>query len=585
MPGLGELIRRCLEKRPETRFESARDFAYALDILASAARSRSNSSQATSVPAPAMPSVSIRQLTFREGAVSAARFAPDGVTVVYRAAWEGEPPQIYLSRTDNPDYQPLRLGNSQLLAVSSTAELAIGLDPRDMGGFVHLHTLARVSMLGGVPRELAKNVFAADWGPGGRAMAAIREVDGRFRIEYPLGTVLHEVSGWLSQIRVSADGKHLAFFEHPFGGNNAGDLRVMDASGGPPRTLVRAMESALTLAWHPSGKEIWFAASFVGEGAGLVYAVTLDGQMRVVYQTLGWPELHDFSSEGEALLLRSKPRLRLQTGTRSGGDSSRQELSWLDWSLLRDMTPDGTTVLFDETGPGVMHGASVYCRRTDGSPAVRIADGIAMGFLPDGKHVLALGGTAADRTFTVCPLGAGDARRIDTGELFCHFARPHPDGRTAIVLGNHSGEPVGLYRMSLETGAYERMTNEAVTITSPIVLPNGDVITRLANGTFAVVPASGGPTRPIAGLAGDERPAVSGQGDTQIFTFRRGQIPCPVARVDLETGRREAWLEIEPMTRSGTESFVSVAMTPDGERYTGAFTQQVADLFVVTGLV
>ncbi|HET7498800.1 MAG TPA: protein kinase [Candidatus Eisenbacteria bacterium] len=584
MPGLSELIRRCLEKRPETRFESARDLAYALEILAGASGSSRQPMEAPVGTPTAGLSLKIRQLTFREGYLSEARFAPDGVTVVYRAAWEGQPPRIFLSRTDNPDYQPLQLGNAELLAVSSTAELAVGLNPRDMGGFIQLHTLARVSMLGGVPRELAKDVFMADWGPGGRSLAAIRLVDGRFRLEYPLGTVVHETSGWFSRIRVAPSGKQIAFFEHPVTGDNAGDLKIVEP-GRPTRTLVTGLNSAGTLAWRPDGSEIWYSATAEGEGAGLIYAVTLEGRVRVVYQTLGWPVLYDFSQSGDALIGRMKPRLRLQTGTRSAAGADTVELSWLDWSLARDLTEDGSMALFDETGPGVMHGAAVYVRSTDGSAAIRIGEGVGMGLMPDGLHALTIEVIDSERVVGICPLGAGEPRRIRLGGVVTHFGRPFPDGRTAVIVGHEPGQGGGLYRLDLETGGLERITREPITVRHARPTPDGSaVLASRADGTYALFPVDGGPSRAVPGLESDERPSQFTEDGRHVYTFRRGVVPCPVARVDVETGRREPWFEIEPVTRNGTDSFISVLFTPDGERYIASFGQYVNDLFLVSDL-
>jgi eukaryotic-like serine/threonine-protein kinase len=585
LPGIGGLIRRCLEKRPESRFESARDLAYALEILEDAARSRVDPSSTPLQTASAeAPGLDIQQLTFREGMVSSARFAPDGTTVIYHASWEGGPGEMYLTRTDNLDYRPLNLGSAELLGVSAGAELAVGLDPRDMGGFVRLHTLARVSMLGGVPRELARDVFMADWGPGGKSIAAIREVEGKFRIEYPLGKVLYETNGWLSNVRVSPDGRHLAFFEHPIGGDNGGDLMVLEP-GGDARRLAARLDTAAALAWHPSGTEIWFAAVLSDASQGMIWSTTLDGQIRRVHQTLGWPEVHDFSARGDALVTRTRPRLRLQAGSRAGGGNDRIELSWLDWSLARDISKDGSLVLFDETGPGIRHGAAVFTRSTDGSPAVRIADGVAMAFMPDGEHVLTFDQDRSTRRLSVHPLGVGEPLYIDIGDLQCHFARPFPDGKSVVAVANRPNEPFGLCRIEIPSGSCVSLTKHPIAMAYPIPSPRGDMISmRQADGYFALYPVDGGPPTRIPTLKTDERPCGWAPDGEAIYVFQRGKIPGRVDRIDLATARREPWLEIEPMTRSGTTGFISVVLTSDGERYVASFGQFVNDLFLVGGL-
>src|SRR5262249_25144728 len=70
---------------------------------------------------------SYTRLTFRRGAVYSARFAPDGQTVVYSAAWEGQPARIYATRSGSVESRDLQLPDARILAVSSTGELAIQL--------------------------------------------------------------------------------------------------------------------------------------------------------------------------------------------------------------------------------------------------------------------------------------------------------------------------------------------------------------------------------------------------------------------------------------------------------------------------
>jgi hypothetical protein len=585
LPGLGGLIRRCLEKRPETRFESARDLAYALEILTQAVRAPGAAIASDPVAAKS-PVREVQQLTFRDGYVSAARFAPDGRTVFYHGAYEGGDPDTYFTRTDNLDYRPLQLGRAELLGVSSGAELAIGLDPRDVGGFIRLHTLARVSMMGGVPRELARDVYMADWAPDGKSLAAIREVGGRYRIEYPLGRVVHEVTGWMSCLRVSPDGRSLAFFEHPIGGDNAGRLMILEV-GQPARPLVDDLSSASTLAWHPNGREVWFGAVHGEVGTGIIWGATLDGDVRVVMQTLGWPAVEDISSSGDLLVARIKPRLRLQTGTRSGAadPTDRVELSWLDWSLARDMTNDGRRALFDETGPGMLHMAATFVRTTDGAPAVRISDGVAMGFMPDEKHILTIDSRQDARTLAIHPLGAGEPLRIPLGDLKCHFARAFKDGRSVAVVGNYPGKHMGLYRVEIPSGKCTTLTEHPMAMTHPVLSPQGDVVLlRQPDGAFARFPVDGSPPIAIPGLEKDERPAGWTADGSAIFIFRRGVIPSTIERLDLVTGRREPWIDLEPTTRSGADGFISVCVTPDGERYIASYGQHLSELFVVSGL-
>ncbi|HET7904751.1 MAG TPA: protein kinase, partial [Candidatus Eisenbacteria bacterium] len=367
LPGLGEVVGRLLAKRPERRFQSAADFAFALQLLQAhggAPRAGSGADSASG-SSGASHEVAFRQLTFRDGDIEAARFSPDGQTVTYRAAWGGAPSDIYITRIESPEASPLGLADTGLEAVSAAAELAIILRAKNLGGFVSVGTLARIPMVGGRPREVAESVFMADWSPDGKSLAAIRMVDGRLQLEAPLGHVLHVASGWISYPRWSPDGAQIAFGEHPAIGNNAGYVSVI-RPGETARRITPLFEMVSRTAWRPDSREVWFGGQ-VQEGSAGVYGATLDGAVRRVYSAPGWPIVSDIAKNGDALLVMVRPRMRLEAGTREGGSKTVQDLSWLDWSLLRDMSPDGSAVLFDETGLGSGGVPGVYLRPTDGA--------------------------------------------------------------------------------------------------------------------------------------------------------------------------------------------------------------------------
>ena len=80
-------------------------------------RQRPLAASATSVPR-------FTQLTFRAGTLISARFAPDGQTIVYSAAWQGGPQALYMVRQGNPESRPLGIEQTKLVGISSSSELA-----------------------------------------------------------------------------------------------------------------------------------------------------------------------------------------------------------------------------------------------------------------------------------------------------------------------------------------------------------------------------------------------------------------------------------------------------------------------------
>src|SRR5207249_1540476 len=55
-----------------------------------------------------------RQLTFRRGTVFSARLAPDGSTVIYSAAWDGEPVELFSTRAGLPESRSLGFRHPRL---------------------------------------------------------------------------------------------------------------------------------------------------------------------------------------------------------------------------------------------------------------------------------------------------------------------------------------------------------------------------------------------------------------------------------------------------------------------------------------
>src|SRR5712692_624502 len=237
------IVERCLAKDPDERFGTTRDLARDLASIRdhlSDAVIVSGEAQAALVArrmrlwpfllgagilaAVALASFSLgrraektqppsfRQLTFRRGTISSARFAPDGQTVLYGTSLEGKPAEIFVSRPESPESRPFGMAEASVLAVSKSGEMALSLGQHIVGPFMASGTLARMSVAGGAaPREILEDVQWADWAPDGATLAVVREAGGRNRLEYPIGKVLYETPGWISHLRVSPRGDEVAF--------------------------------------------------------------------------------------------------------------------------------------------------------------------------------------------------------------------------------------------------------------------------------------------------------------------------------------------------------------------------------------
>lgn len=420
-PALQEIIRTCLEKRPERRFRSAHDLGLALKAVSSSSfiqfddlveipaaippqRARASRREllgwglaagfalvaAASLlylwagAGKAIEQRVFRQLNFRSEAVFRAAFAPDGKTVVYSAAAEGNTPEIFLLRPEFPAPQALGARGMHLLSVSSTGELAILVNAKYIWHRTFSGTLARMPLVGGAPREILEDVREADWSPDGSQLAIIREVAGKDRLEYPIGKVLCEVSGYMSDLRISPSGGQIAFFEHPRKWDDRGSVDIVGYDG-KKTMLSDGYWSERGLCWSPDGKEVLFSASFSG-GNYVIFAVTLKGARRIADQSPGGLILQDVAPDGRWMANRID--YRYSAMVHLPGALEDRDLSWLRTSHARVMSQDGQTLLFMETSMG--NNYAVCLRKTDGSPLVRLGDGIPMDLSPDGKRVLAV---------------------------------------------------------------------------------------------------------------------------------------------------------------------------------------------------
>jgi Tol biopolymer transport system component len=320
--------------------------------------------------------------------------------------------EVFLHRTESPESRPFAL-DGEVLAMSRNGELAVSLHRRSYLPFVRIDRLARIPIAGGAPREVLDEVQWADWSADGKDLAVVRDVGARNRLEFPIGKVLYETDGWIGHPRFSPGGDEIAFIDHPVARDDGGSIAVVDR-GGKKTTLTPIYATAQGLAWTPEGREIWFTASEEGFNRA-IHAVDRSGRVRLVNRIPGVSTIKDISRDGRVLLANETYRLGILC--RRAGDPKESELSWLDFSLVTDVSPDGSEILLTESGDGGGPGYSAYLRKTDGSPAVRLSEGMAQALSPDGKWALSVLHPASDATLIAVPTGVGQIRSFPKDEI------------------------------------------------------------------------------------------------------------------------------------------------------------------------
>jgi eukaryotic-like serine/threonine-protein kinase len=580
---LERVLRHALEKKPAQRFQSMRDVAFALETFsvtsdsASAAPKRAREKRA--VP-PKVPS--FQKLTYHRGLILSARFARDG-SIVYGAAWEDRPLEIFAATPGDPHSRSLGLPPADVLSVApETGELAISLGRRYVAGWVSIGTLARVPAGGGAPREVCEAVQEAQWGPDGRNFMIIRRAEDVFTIEYPIGRRLYESPRWMSDLRLSPKGDLLAFIEHPIWGDDAGTLVVMDLAGNT-RLRSQSWSSTAGVAWTPKGDEVWIAGA-LSDGTRPLFSVALSGRERVVFPVPGHLSLQDIAPNGDVLLTYDHIVREVIAGKR-GGES--RNLSWFDWSFLTGLSGDGSRVVFEEQQTMRGQHPGIYVRKLDGSPAMQLGEGHAHGLSPDGKWVLI---RPEGGTFELVPVGAGEARPVACNGLEdVLWWQWFPDGKRVLLWGNAPGEGTRIFELVLDGDGTARPIGAAhVADWLQAISPDGQFLasTNAHDETLFIqsLVNDAEPPRPVRGSRPGDHPVLWSE-DGGLYVHQIARTNALVERIDLESGERTPWHELRPADPAGVSNVQPVFLAKDLETYAFSYRRMLSELFLARNVV
>jgi Tol biopolymer transport system component/predicted Ser/Thr protein kinase len=598
-----ELLRilyRCIEKDPKARFQSALDLAFSLDSMAFTSLSQMVPAMPTkrrrlwawavasglgllllggglwmgAGPRAKRQALSFQRLTYQNGRIQGARLGPDGVTYVYSVSFGGGPCELRMGRMDGLGTRSLGMPlGSRVLSISQNGEMALLLNASEDGPGL----LARVPMSGGAPREIASGVYAADWSPDGKALAIVRDSPGnRWRVEYPIGNPVFEAPNTfkLGGLSVSPKGDQVAF--SVISSVAVGELRVVDQKG-KGKVLVKGQCDSPV--WSPKGDEILFPKVFQDDRREL-RAVTLSGRERLLYPVLGRVTIHDISPNGKVLM----DHLLVRHGILAKGpkDAAERDLSWLQSSLVADMSPDGQSMLFGELAEGRETGGA-YLRRFDGTEAVRLGEGDPLSLSPDGRwalvHVMGTG------ELSLLPTGEGLARKLP-----CPGIRPKwgvflRDGQRLIVAAMDGSNRFGYFLQHLDTGELIRLPWDVTPSAFVATSPDGDTVAvGSEEGRIRLYSLSGKTTRVLHGFSEGET-VIQWSGDGRSFyTSDLMKLPGRVYRVDAATGHRTLWQTLDPSICRGSDLISYVAVSADGRSYAYSYRQVMAsDLYLMDG--
>ena len=609
------IIERCLAKDAKDRYAATRDLARDLALLSQHWSQGSGSLEVLPLERPRRgrrlgraaaalvaflavaaaayligsrahaPSPRYRQLTFRSAGISTARFARDGQTIVYSAQWDGRALELFMVRTESPESRPLGLTRAVVLSVSSADEMALLLGPsvefalRPPHAFVVdrdprllYGSLARAPLGGGEPREVLEEVRDADWAPDGRDLAVVRFVDGKDQLEYPLGRIVERSVQWLNHPRVSPDGRRVAY-------QRTADVVLTDDEGHPSVQPYSASE----IAWHPPSGDLLISQAEAGSTR--IRALRPGGSIRDVATLPGDFVLQDVDHGGRLLLGRVFESAEVLISRRE--DPIVRRLSWFERSTAVDLSAAGDVLLFSEAAAGTGRNGSVYLRKTDGSPARLLGEGVAMSLSRDGAWVLAWANEALWRI----PTGPGKATRLDTAGIKPRSRGAFfPNARRIFFMGVEPGRGVRAYVLDLDPPGRPVAVSAEDTRRGILAGDGRTLAARASDGDWYLYPTGGGPSKKADGVGPGEEPFQWTQ-DGRFLYVRgsdrpdaSGTISSLVYRVDPWSGAREAWKEILPVNPAAGGGVGTILFADDGRVCVYTHRRYSSDLFLAEGL-
>jgi serine/threonine protein kinase len=605
-PGLRRILQHCLDKNPAQRFQGAQDLAFALEsststnrdceVSASPPKGRSSQSRPwfrhilisgivllAGISAGAWwayrtlqkPPPTFQRITFRRGNVLHARFTPDGQNVVYSAAWDSHPGEIFLARADGSGSRSLGITGATIQSVNDKGELLVILKPGALTATTAgAGTLAQATLDGGAPRELLERVWGADYGPDGKQYAVAYQASegAAFRLDYPLGKRLMESPGVpLTSIRVSPKGDLVAMSVNDSG---SATLVVVNLQG-HSRTLYRtARASEADLAWAPDGTCIYMM-----DGESLV-AVDLNGKARRIHADSTLFAIHHVSSTGRMLVEREVVR-RITVVRRDGHDTL---LGWQDFTLLVDLSSDGQWALMDEGGGRLGPAGQPLLRRTDGSAPKLLEPGVPLALSPNAQQALIqLPGNPAK--LRLVPIGAGAPKDLAMEGWDLLEGAFAPDGSHVYAIGRQDKGPTKILEFTLD-GQPGRILDSPLPHFEEIT-PDGKYFVALDDQRrLMLAPVDGGPPILAAGSLedGDYLVGWSAIGELRI-AHAVDSARLRLDRLDIRSGKRTPWMVLSPSDPTGAVRIRAAKASRDGK--TVAFTTgmvDVSDLLIVEGL-
>jgi len=519
-PGLERIVRHCLEKRPEARFQSARDLAFALEsgswasttgqpalaypeergrglvtwvvvavgvaMLVAAFAVGRLSRPAASTPEP----VRIRPLTF-SGADFQPTVSPDGKLLAFTSTRDGKS-RIWLKQfvgggeqplTDGPDWSP-----------QFSADGASVYFIHSEGGATAAY---RVPLVGGVPRKVVENGREIDPSPDGRHVAylwqersekgpemglSIADIDGSNSRE-----LMRLASFAIYGARWSPDGKTIAVTRAALQGGATGyGMLLVDAQTGKSHELSGVATTSVlsNSAWTADGTRLLFAVSpnTIGSLTGAPSRVVMKGirdpETRDLFWAQGLFPFRGVASVSTSLSLlgesgivfdTDEQTLTLREVGRTGAVQALTRGTGVDRQPA--YSPDGKTIVFSSNRSGNL---DIWTVDRESGTLRQITDDAAQdwdpGFTPDGRHILFSSDRGGNLEIWMIDADGTSARQISHDGVDAENPTMTRDGKW-VVYTSGGPDTLGIWKVHPDGTGAESLVKGSWT--NPEVSPDG----------------------------------------------------------------------------------------------------------------
>jgi Tol biopolymer transport system component len=291
--------------------------------------------------------------------------------------------------------------------------------------------------------------------------------------------------------------------------------------------------------------------------------------------------LHDVSRDGRVLVSHDTNQVGIVA--RGPGAAQDRDLSWLDWSLVSDISEDGRFVLFTETGEGGGAGYSVYLRNLDGSPAVRLGEGNGQALSADGKRAIALVGPPGAAEIAIYPTGAGEPRKVPFHGGIVRTVRWLPDGRLLLAARDSTNQS-RIFVLDADSGKARPLSSGGFR-GSLQVSPDGKHFVCIGPDGFRYLASidGGEPTKIAAIDAADTVMDWAADGRLYVVKGTASEVPMRVYTVDPLTGKKGDWRDLAPANSTGLNALNALRLASNGA-YAYSYFRALSDLFLVEGI-